>query len=107
MIASFEDYNKMKKELIRLVDDYIRFNDDFREKYVVAYDYNFHGCYDFSFDEKGTDEKYFRIFYYYNDKFYDKTIRDIFTSIPKKEYEELKKFMENPELYKSVKKYNL
>ena len=109
MIVSFEEFNRKvkdfvdyKKKLLSVIDDFMLWNDDLRKKYKID---NYIESFDF--DVRENDEKRYLILQYIHSGFNDIHKYQRQTAFSKKEYEELRKFMENPELYKSVKKYNL
>ena len=79
MIYNFEEYNKKEKELkeyqkrmLYVVDDYIKFNSEFRKKHRI-------------------DDDFYRTFDFYHDSRHDTYVIRY----------------HNPDLYKSIKNYNL
>jgi len=95
MIVNFEEYNKKEKELeeykkslCKLIDDYILYN-----KLIDNEAYK--GCFDYFFDQHGKFTIHYKEMFYYSQQF-------VIDS-----YMDLKKFVEDPELYKNTKKYNL
>lgn len=105
MIVSFEEYKKKEKELseykntiLKLIDEFIQSDDEFRKNY-----YNRIGDYRYATD-------------FYEDKLRDRGHRIYYISrfgntddfvLTHKEYQRLLKFMEDPDLYRNAKKYNL
>jgi hypothetical protein len=76
----------------------------FREKHNML---NYIRATDFYFSQKG-DRRFKIQFLFGNDPDLNKSYQyNSEVSIMHSEYEDLKKFMEDPELYKATKKYNL
>jgi hypothetical protein len=108
MINKFEEFNKMKtdllkkieereNEILKIIDDYVAYDDIFRRKHKI----DFFKSLSFNINPL-TDDNFI---WYKNDKFLYGSKRKIILS--KDEINDFSKFMENPELYKKSKKYNL
>lgn len=96
MIKTFENFKdtKIKSGLI----DYFILNDEIVKKNMEVLSYKYKYCYDFYENENGF------VINYYDDH----GNRDnMFFSSNSEEYKKLKRFIEDPELYKSTNKYNL
>ena len=111
MIVSFDEFNNKKIELeeyknsiLKMIDEYIMFDGEFRKKYNILY---YLKATDFYFSQKGNhrftiqflvgDDPDLNKSYHYNSE----------RSIMHSDYKNLQKFMEDPELYKATKNYNL
>ena len=105
MIKTFDDYiktqddaNNYKKSVLKLIDYYILNDDEYVKKHeniVKTYE----RCFDFYF----SNDNYFVI------KHFDRNedVNMIFFKINSVDYKNLLKFIDNPELYKDTKKFNL
>jgi hypothetical protein len=106
MIISFEEFknkeielNQYKDSILKMIDEYIIFNAEFRKKYNID---GYIKSTDFYFSQK-SDRKFTIQFFLDPGQFRYQNER----SIMHKDYEDLQKFMEDPELYKATKNYNI
>ena len=112
MIVNFEEYKNKQKELdeykdsiLKLIDEYVEFNNDFKERHNIL---NYIRATDFYFSQK--DDRRFKIqFLFGNDPDLTAGLLQYNSevSIMHSEYKDLQQFMEDPELYKATKKYNV
>ena len=99
MITEFDLFNepeKIRKLYIKLIDEFVEFDEEFRKKNNI----NFFKCINFNIHEYDNT---IVVWYHYNENLQKVTMLHFTTE----EYERLLKFIEDPELYKSKKKYNL
>lgn len=108
IINKFEEFNKMKnellqkitnreKEILKIIDDYVEYDDIFRRKHKI----DFFKALSFNINPL-TDNNFI---WYKPNKFVYGSKEKI--KLSKDEIEKISKFMDSPELYKKTKKYNL
>jgi hypothetical protein len=103
MIVSFREYSKIdktlknyKKSILKVIDEYINYNDEFRKKHdIIGY------LYSSDFDYRNNS---IVVTYRFELTNFEIPYKIYFTIA---EYNDLKKFMKDPDLYKNTKKYNL
>ena len=106
MLTKFEEYKQeekklsdFKKSICKTIDDFINYDTDFQKNHdLKGYKYSF----EFYFDSR--HDKTFVVQYYKKGEYsgYQQEVHFTF-----REYNNLLKFMEDPELYKNAKNYNL
>lgn len=108
MINKFEEFNRMKnellqkitdreKEILKIIDDYVEYDDIFKRKHKI----DFFKALSFNINPLTNDN----IIWYKPNKFVYGSKEKI--KLSKDEIEKLSKFIESPELYKNTKKYNI
>lgn len=96
-----DKYENEKQEMMSLITDYYNFNDDFRIQHIGGRNFQMALNIDKS-DEKDYDSgEYFYWVGYYSSgtKNYDK--------ITQSEYDDIMDYIDNPEVYKNSKKFNI
>jgi hypothetical protein len=98
------ELNEYKDSILKMIDEYIKFNSDFQKKYNMLH---YIRAINFYFSQK-SDHRFTIQFLVGDDPDLNKSYQyNSERSIMHKDYEDLKKFMEDPELYKATKNYNL
>ena len=95
-------YEKKRKEIMSLISDYYNINDDFRIRHLggeVGKRINVVSLSKSDDTDFETGEYFYWVEYYFSGINYDK--------ITQSEYDDIMKFVDNPDLYKSKTKYNL
>ena len=87
-----------KQKILSVIDDFIVYDNDFRESHEIK---DYKSSFDFYY-EKNKKDWLIVVQYYYGE--YKRHYQVTFTE---NEFDELKLFMENPDLYKNSKKYNM
>ena len=108
MITQFDTYLERKKKLddykesiLKLIDDFINLNPEFCKKHGIPENYN--KATDFYYP---GDPDHIAIIYVSGDG--TNRLRRTHTLLVRnEEYHDILKFMEDPELYKNMKNYNL
>jgi len=105
MIVSFKEYNKKGRDLshykvkiLSVIDDFIIYDNDFRERNTIK---DYKSSFDVYYKKMKND--WVNVVQYY----YGEHKRQYEVTFTKDEFDKLKIFMENPELYKNSKNYNL
>jgi hypothetical protein len=101
-----DEYYQKKKELkgdrdkiLSMIDLYIKLNKDNWENFEIL---KYGKCVDFSVLKEHPFFEFQIIYHSYDDKYEEK-----YTHFNSNEYKDFLKFMDDPELYTSTKKYNL
>lgn len=92
---------KYKQKILSVIDDFIVYNNDFRESHGIK---NYKESFEF-YHKKIKKDWLIVVQYYYGEYKYKK--RQYEVTFTKDEFDKLKLFMENTDLYKNSKKYNL
>ena len=111
-LDDFEERTKklyeFKKSILKLIDEYVLYNDKFRKsKKTILTDDAYNGAKDFNFFYR-NNKKILNVVFWSNAKIggHDMSGSGNFHFEPN-ELKDLEKFMENPDLYKAAKKYNI
>jgi len=96
-----ESLRMFKVKILKMIDDFISYDEDFKKKHHLDY----YKAFDFSYTPDSDSIK-LNVKYFTNDPRLKKAVLGLIV-FSGKEYEDLEKFMENPEIYKNHKKYNL
>lgn len=104
MIVNFKEYNKRardffgyKDKLLLVIDDFIIYDEDFKKNHDIDY---YKESYEF-YMQKSTGGWVCHV------KYYNKYKHEREVTFTVEENDRLEKFMENPDLYKNTKNFNI
>jgi hypothetical protein len=111
MIVSFDEYNKKRRDIadyknkiLEMIDEFVKINQSIKKKIELrTHGGKYKNAFDFYHSQKNTHNFVIQFSYLST---YGSSIQNELT-FNYQEYQDLLKFMEDPELYRAANKYNL